>query len=63
MEFLLEGNINKFERQDDGLGTTVEEFFGVEAQFPVKTVMPACAADSEKIPVFEQFFSCSICSQ
>ena len=39
------------------LGTTVEEFFGVEAQFPAKTVM-SCAADSEKIPVFEQFFSC-----
>ena len=39
------------------LGTTVEEFFGVEAQFPAKTVM-SCAADSEKIPVLEQFFSC-----
>lgn len=39
------------------LGTTVEEFFGVEAQFPAKTVM-ARAADSEKIPVFEHFFSC-----
>lgn len=39
------------------LGTTVEEFFEVEAQFPPKTVV-ACAADTEKIPVFEQFFSC-----
>lgn len=39
------------------LGTTVEEFFGVEEQFPVRTVV-ANAADSEKIPVYEQFFSC-----
>ena len=40
------------------LGTTVEEFFGVEAQFSARTVM-VMAADSEKIPVFEQFFFCA----
>ena len=39
------------------LGTTVEEFFGVEEQFPARTVV-ANTADSEKIPVYEQFFSC-----
>jgi len=40
------------------LGVTIEEFFGVETQFPARTVTEK-AADSEKIPVFEQFFSCS----
>ena len=39
------------------LGTTVEEFFGVDIQLPPKVVVE-CAADTEKIPVFEQFFSC-----
>ena len=39
------------------LGTTVEEFFGVYIQLPPKVVVE-CAADTEKIPVFEQFFSC-----
>ena len=39
------------------LGTTVEEFFGVEEQFPPKLAV-ACAGDMEKIPVFEQLFSC-----
>lgn len=39
------------------LGTTVEEFFGVDIQLPPKMVVE-CAADTEKIPVFEQFFSC-----
>ena len=39
------------------LGTTVEEFFGVDVQLPPKVVVE-CAADTEKIPVFEQFFSC-----
>ena len=38
------------------LGTTVEEFFGVDIQLPPKVVVE-CAADTEKIPVFEQFFS------
>lgn len=39
------------------LGTTVEEFFGVDIQLPPKVVVE-CAADTEKIPIFEQFFSC-----
>ena len=39
------------------LGTTVEEFFGVDIQLPPKVVVE-CAAYTEKIPVFEQFFSC-----
>ena len=39
------------------LGTTVEEFFGVDIQLPPKVVFE-CAAETEKIPVFEQFFSC-----
>ena len=39
------------------LGTTVEEFFGVDIQLPPEVVVE-CAADTEKIPVFEQFFSC-----
>lgn len=39
------------------LGTTVEEFFGVDIQLPPKVVVES-AADTEKIPVFEQFFSC-----
>lgn len=39
------------------LGTTVEEFFGVDIQLPPKVVVE-CAADTEKIPVFEQFFFC-----
>ena len=39
------------------LGTTVEEFFGVDIQLPPKVVVE-CATDTEKIPVFEQFFSC-----
>ena len=39
------------------LGTTVEEFFGVDIHLPPKVVVE-CAADTEKIPVFEQFFSC-----
>ena len=39
------------------LGTTVEEVFGVDIQLPPKVVVE-CAADTEKIPVFEQFFSC-----
>ena len=42
------------------LGTTVEEFFGVEAQFPVRgmTVGRFDGAMEEKIPVYEQIFSC-----
>lgn len=39
------------------LGVTVEEFFGVEAQFPARKVVLE-SADTEKIPVYEQFFSC-----
>lgn len=39
------------------LGTTVEEFFGVDIQLPPKVVVE-CATDTEKIPVFDQFFSC-----
>lgn len=39
------------------LGTTVEEFFGVEAQFSGRTAIAFAATDA-KIPVFEQFFSC-----
>lgn len=39
------------------LGVTVEEFYGVESQFPVKTVVNNIS-DEEKIPVFEQLFSC-----
>ena len=39
------------------LGTTVEEFFGVDIQLPPKVVVE-CAADTEKIPVFFFFFSC-----
>ena len=39
------------------LGITVEEFFGVEAQFPARKVVLE-SADTEKIPVYEQFFSC-----
>ena len=39
------------------LGTTVEEFFGVDIQLPPKVVVE-CAADTEKTPAVEQFFSC-----
>ena len=39
------------------LGVTVEEFYGVEKQFPAKAVSNS-VSDDEKIPVFEQLFSC-----
>lgn len=38
------------------LGTTVEDFFGLEAQFSSGTDITG-AADSEKIPVYKQIFS------
>lgn len=38
------------------LGVTVEEFYGVESQFPAKNT--SCISDEDKIPVFEQLFSC-----
>ena len=43
------------------LGTTVEEFFGVEAQFPVRAAVAEKGTDGaveEKIPIYEQIFSC-----